>query len=45
MEEPAYSQRKNLFIQRRKDLKANPNSAIDLQAYQRRDNAHNYTVL
>lgn len=45
MDEPTYSQRKDLFIQRREDFKGNSNAAIDLEAYRRGDNVHNYTVL
>ena len=45
MEEPLYSRRMDLYIQRRKAFKANPNSAIDLEAYYLGKNLYNYTAL
>jgi hypothetical protein len=45
MEEPVYSELKGVCIQHRNAFRANPNSAIDLEAYERGDNLHNYTVL
>jgi hypothetical protein len=40
-----YPERKQLFIQKRKAFKENPESAADLVAYTNGDNDHNYTVL
>lgn len=36
---------KELFTLRRKEFWENPQSQADLDAYRRRDNAHEYTVL
>lgn len=45
MEEPTYSQLKNLFFQRRAAFKANREAIKEHEAYLRGDNDHNYTVL
>ena len=36
---------KQLFIEKRKEFKLNPTSLGDLEAYDNRDNTHNYTLL
>ncbi|KAH9482162.1 hypothetical protein JR316_0004257 [Psilocybe cubensis] len=36
---------KELFVQRRKEFESNPDSASDIDAYNRRDDTHNYTVI
>ncbi|KAF8892829.1 hypothetical protein CPB84DRAFT_1783645 [Gymnopilus junonius] len=40
-----YSERKQLFIEKRKAFKQNPQSQGDLKAYECGDNQHNFTVL
>jgi hypothetical protein len=45
LEEPAYSRLKKLFVDRRASFKANPGTRGDLEAYERADDSHDYTVL
>ena len=45
MEPSVYTERRQLFIQKRKAFKENPESAADLVAYANGDNEHNYTTL
>lgn len=40
-----YSDGKQMFIEKRKEFKLNPTSFGDLEAYDNRDNTHNYTLL